>query len=90
MDKCKCSHYKKYCDYTLVVYVHFVQIYTSHSLCSTATLPNPEAEAAKAAAGGASSEASSNDWMFLNYTYKRFDGLTQRGRIPAHSSYTHS
>ena len=54
-----------------------------------ATQPQSEAEAAKAAAAAAG-QASSNDWMFLNYTYKRFDGLTQRGRIPASSSYAHS
>ncbi|KAM4883346.1 serine/threonine-protein kinase 38-like [Thomomys bottae] len=24
----------------------------------------------------------SKDWVFLNYTYKRFEGLTQRGTIP--------
>lgn len=22
------------------------------------------------------------DWVFINYTYKRFEGLTQRGRQP--------
>lgn len=26
----------------------------------------------------------SKDWVFLNYTYKRFEGLTQRGTIPAY------
>jgi len=24
-------------------------------------------------------EASAKDWVFLNYTFKRFEGLTQRG-----------
>ena len=23
----------------------------------------------------------SKDWMFLNYTFKRFEGLTQRGKL---------
>ena len=23
------------------------------------------------------------DWMFMNYTFKRFEGLTQRGKITA-------
>jgi len=23
-----------------------------------------------------------NDWVFINYTFKRFEGLTQRGPIP--------
>lgn len=26
----------------------------------------------------------SKDWVFLNYTYKRFEGLTQRGSIPSY------
>ncbi|RXN17824.1 serine threonine- kinase 38-like isoform X2 [Labeo rohita] len=26
----------------------------------------------------------SKDWVFLNYTYKRFEGLTQRGTIPTY------
>lgn len=26
----------------------------------------------------------SKDWVFLNYTYKRFEGLTQRGSIPTY------
>ena len=25
------------------------------------------------------SETSDKDWVFLNYTFKRFEGLTQRG-----------
>ena len=35
-------------------------------------------------ASGGSSEAlkDSNDWVFQNYTYKRFQGLTQRGGLP--------
>uniref|UniRef100_A0A8B9H015 non-specific serine/threonine protein kinase n=1 Tax=Astyanax mexicanus TaxID=7994 RepID=A0A8B9H015_ASTMX len=27
----------------------------------------------------------SKDWVFLNYTYKRFEGLTQRGTIPTYT-----
>lgn len=30
----------------------------------------------------------SKDWVFLNYTYKRFEGLTQRGSIPPTQSWT--
>lgn len=30
----------------------------------------------------------SKDWVFLNYTYKRFEGLTQRGTIPPTQSWT--
>lgn len=29
----------------------------------------------------------SKDWVFLNYTYKRFEGLTQRGTIPPTQSW---
>lgn len=25
-------------------------------------------------------DANYKDWVFINYTYKRFEGLTQRGR----------
>ena len=28
------------------------------------------------------STASNKDWVFINYTFKRFEGLTQRGPIP--------
>jgi len=27
-------------------------------------------------------EATYNDWVFINYTFKRFEGLTKRGPIP--------
>lgn len=38
-----------------------------------------------AEAAADSSAQNGNDWMFLNYTYKRFEGLTQRSRpAPAH------
>lgn len=26
----------------------------------------------------------SKDWVFINYTYKRFEGLTARGAIPSY------
>ena len=29
--------------------------------------------------GGASNGAGYKDWVFINYTFKRFEGLTQRG-----------
>ena len=29
------------------------------------------------------SSAPYKDWMFMNYTFKRFEGLTQRGKITA-------
>ena len=32
---------------------------------------------------GESSSAQYKDWMFMNYTFKRFEGLTQRGKIVA-------
>ena len=28
------------------------------------------------------SDLKEKDWVFINYTYKRFEGLTQRGRQP--------
>ncbi len=32
--------------------------------------------------GPGSSSASNKDWVFINYTFKRFEGLTQRGPLP--------
>ena len=29
-----------------------------------------------------SAAPSTKDWVFINYTFKRFEGLTQRGPIP--------
>ncbi|XP_034170202.1 serine/threonine-protein kinase 38 isoform X1 [Pangasianodon hypophthalmus] len=47
----------------------------------------PESDILQPAAAG-SSHAESNyknkDWVFINYTYKRFEGLTARGAIPAY------
>ncbi len=42
---------------------------------------NAAAAAASAAAanGGTTSGSSYKDWVFINYTFKRFEGLTQRG-----------
>jgi serine/threonine kinase 38 len=31
---------------------------------------------------GSSSSITGKDWVFINYTFKRFEGLTQRGQIP--------
>lgn len=31
-------------------------------------------------------EASSKDWVFINYTFKRFEGMTQRGNKTARKS----
>ena len=41
----------------------------------------PAAKDAKEGSSG-SGEASYSDWVFINYTFKRFEGLTQRGPIP--------
>ncbi|KTF80901.1 hypothetical protein cypCar_00021377 [Cyprinus carpio] len=30
------------------------------------------------------SDYKNKDWVFINYTYKRFEGLTARGAIPAY------
>ena len=35
-----------------------------------------------AAAAAAGSSVGTKDWVFINYTFKRFEGLTQRGPIP--------
>jgi len=32
-------------------------------------------------------EKSYQDWMFMNYTFKRFEGLTQRGKIPSRAAF---
>jgi len=32
-------------------------------------------------------EKSYQDWMFMNYTFKRFEGLTQRGKIPSSAAF---
>lgn len=36
------------------------------------------------AANATEPDFKSKDWVFLNYTYKRFEGLTQRGTIPTY------
>lgn len=36
------------------------------------------------AASATEPDFKSKDWVFLNYTYKRFEGLTQRGTIPTY------
>lgn len=30
------------------------------------------------------SDYKNKDWVFINYTYKRFEGLTARGAIPSY------
>ena len=35
-----------------------------------------------AAAAAAEADYKNKDWVFINYTYKRFEGLTARGAIP--------
>jgi len=36
-----------------------------------------------ASSGPVSGQPASKDWVFINYTFKRFEGLTQRGSIPS-------
>ncbi|ELU05124.1 hypothetical protein CAPTEDRAFT_164045 [Capitella teleta] len=42
---------------------------------------------APAEADASKSSTATGDLVFLNYTYKRFEGLTQKGRMPAPSSF---
>uniref|UniRef100_A0A8C8I2L5 non-specific serine/threonine protein kinase n=1 Tax=Oncorhynchus tshawytscha TaxID=74940 RepID=A0A8C8I2L5_ONCTS len=37
-----------------------------------------------AAAAAAEADYKNKDWVFINYTYKRFEGLTARGAIPSY------
>lgn len=46
------------------------------SLFSSPSVPSP--------ASATEPDFKSKDWVFLNYTYKRFEGLTQRGTIPTY------
>jgi len=34
--------------------------------------------------GGEGASTQYKDWVFINYTFKRFEGLTQRGVLPSH------
>ena len=47
----------------------------AHCLLFTASAPEPPKE------GDVSGY---KDWVFINYTFKRFEGLTQRGVLPSH------
>ncbi|KAG7270809.1 hypothetical protein CRUP_037143 [Coryphaenoides rupestris] len=42
----------------------------------------PESDILQPATNVTEPDFKSKDWVFLNYTYKRFEGLTQRGTIP--------
>ncbi|XP_041443519.1 serine/threonine kinase 38 like S homeolog isoform X1 [Xenopus laevis] len=44
----------------------------------------PESDILKPASNPPEPDYKSKDWVFLNYTYKRFEGLTQRGSIPSY------
>lgn len=54
---------------------------TSSAAASVVAAANAAAAAA-AAASNNSSGANQKDWVFINYTFKRFEGLTQRGPLP--------
>jgi len=43
----------------------------------------PDVELKFRSPGGKTDSAQYKDWMFMNYTFKRFEGLTQRGKIVA-------
>ncbi|KAM7335715.1 hypothetical protein ACRRTK_006192 [Alexandromys fortis] len=44
----------------------------------------PESDILQPVPNAAEPDYKSKDWVFLNYTYKRFEGLTQRGSIPTY------
>ncbi|KAM9671362.1 serine/threonine-protein kinase 38-like isoform 1-T1 [Trichechus inunguis] len=44
----------------------------------------PESDILQPAPNTTEPDYKSKDWVFLNYTYKRFEGLTQRGSIPTY------
>jgi len=41
-------------------------------------------------ANGNGGQPGYKDWVFINYTFKRFEGLTQRGHIPLTPLASHS
>lgn len=44
----------------------------------------PESDILQPVTNATEPDYKSKDWVFLNYTYKRFEGLTQRGSIPTY------
>ena len=51
--------------------MHFYFLLDTEAASSVAAVSPPVKEG----------EAGYKDWVFINYTYKRFEGLTQRGVI---------
>ena len=45
-------------------------------------IPSAAANANPSLQQNTGSQQPSKDWVFINYTFKRFEGLTQRGPIP--------
>jgi len=45
-------------------------------------IPGQGKEAKKVMEAEGAGGSAYNDWVFINYTFRRFDGLTQRGPIP--------
>ncbi|KFO18414.1 Serine/threonine-protein kinase 38-like [Fukomys damarensis] len=45
----------------------------------------PESDILQPVPNATEPDYKSKDWVFLNYTYKRFEGLTQRGSIPTYT-----
>lgn len=47
------------------------------------TLSSPSSQVAPVS-NQTEADLKNKDWVFINYTYKRFEGLTARGAIPSY------
>uniref|UniRef100_A0A452T9L8 non-specific serine/threonine protein kinase n=1 Tax=Ursus maritimus TaxID=29073 RepID=A0A452T9L8_URSMA len=57
----------------------------AHSIDDTSNFDDfPESDILQPVPNTTEPDYKSKDWVFLNYTYKRFEGLTQRGSIPTY------
>lgn len=73
------------CDYkalSLSPYLFTLPPSSPSSLSQAAAAAAPTKSPAAAAA--AEADYKNKDWVFINYTYKRFEGLTARGAIPSY------
>lgn len=64
-------------NWFIFLFYSFLELWTliSFELFVVASAPEPPKE------GDVSTY---KDWVFINYTFKRFEGLTQRGVLPSH------
>lgn len=77
------SNFDEFPDVDLKIRNERAQTFTRNDLsrltCVRSFCPTAAPEPAK---DGESSTY--KDWVFINYTFKRFEGLTQRGVLPSH------